>query len=83
MKGRVGDVPFVGCGGYANDKGAAATTGHGEKLIKLTLARQVVIEMENGRNAQVGWKIDNLFLRSEIVGTYGLALKHYTVNSKR
>ncbi|XP_046841941.1 isoaspartyl peptidase/L-asparaginase-like [Xenia sp. Carnegie-2017] len=52
MKGRVGDVPFVGCGGYANDKGAAATTGHGEKLIKLTLARQVVFDMEAGRNAQ-------------------------------
>ena len=54
MKGRIGDVPFVGCGGYANDKGAAATTGHGEKLIKLTLARQVVFDMEAGKNAQVG-----------------------------
>ncbi|XP_046864789.1 isoaspartyl peptidase/L-asparaginase-like [Xenia sp. Carnegie-2017] len=52
MKGRVGDVPFVGCGGYVNDKGAAATTGHGEKLIKLTLARQVVFDMEAGKNAQ-------------------------------
>ncbi|XP_046858575.1 isoaspartyl peptidase/L-asparaginase-like [Xenia sp. Carnegie-2017] len=51
-KGRVSGAALVGCGGYANDKGAAATTGHGEKLIKLTLARQVVIEMENGRNAQ-------------------------------
>ena len=51
-KGRVGDVALVGCGGYANDKGAAATTGHGESIMKMTLARNVVYIMENGLNAQ-------------------------------
>ena len=54
MKGRVSDASLVGCGGYANDIGAAAATGPGEKLLKLTLGRQVVVEMENGKSAQVG-----------------------------
>ena len=51
-KGRVGDVPLVGCGGYANKNGAAATTGHGESIMKMTLARNVVYNMENRLNAQ-------------------------------
>jgi beta-aspartyl-peptidase (threonine type) len=46
-KGRVGDVPLVGCGGYANKHGAATTTGHGESIMKMTLARDVVYRMEN------------------------------------
>ncbi|XP_028408594.1 isoaspartyl peptidase/L-asparaginase-like [Dendronephthya gigantea] len=52
LKGRVGDVPMVGCGGYANKSGAATTTGHGESIIKMTLARDVVSMMEAGTNAQ-------------------------------
>ena len=52
LKGRVGDVPLVGCGGYANENGAAATTGHGESIMKMTLARNVVYNMENRLNAQ-------------------------------
>ena len=52
-KGRVGDAPLVGCGGYANEIGAAAATGVGELIIKITLAREVVYNMENGQHAQV------------------------------
>ena len=46
MKGRVGDDPLVGCGGYANKMGGATTTGVGESIMKLTLAREVVYNME-------------------------------------
>lgn len=53
LKGRVSDAPLVGCGGYANEYGAAATGGFGEAVIKMTLARQVVFNMEIGQNAQV------------------------------
>jgi beta-aspartyl-peptidase (threonine type) len=53
LKGRVGDVPLVGCGGYANEYGAATTTGHGESIMKVTLARDVVYNMEHGMNTQV------------------------------
>ncbi|XP_046853556.1 isoaspartyl peptidase/L-asparaginase-like isoform X2 [Xenia sp. Carnegie-2017] len=52
LKGRISDTALVGCGGYANEKGAAAVNGLGEKLIKLNLARQVVIEIENENSAQ-------------------------------
>ena len=38
--GRVGDTPIVGCGTYADDALAAVScTGHGERIIQLTLAR--------------------------------------------
>ncbi|XP_046844567.1 serine/threonine-protein kinase/endoribonuclease IRE1-like [Xenia sp. Carnegie-2017] len=48
LKGCVSDTALVGCGGYANDYGAAAATGHVEKLIKLNFTRKVVIDMESG-----------------------------------
>jgi beta-aspartyl-peptidase (threonine type) len=38
--GRLGDTPLVGCGTYADDRLAAVScTGHGERIIQLTLAR--------------------------------------------
>ena len=55
LKGRVGDAPLVGCGGYANEYGAAASSGHGEALMKMTLAREVVHNMEKGQDAQVNF----------------------------
>ncbi|CAB3981838.1 isoaspartyl peptidase L-asparaginase-like [Paramuricea clavata] len=45
-KGRVGDVPLVGCGGYANEYGAAAACGHGESIIRMTVAKEVVYNMQ-------------------------------------
>ena len=53
LKGRVSDASMVGCGGYANENGAATTSGLGESIIKMTLAREVVYMMESGLNAQV------------------------------
>jgi beta-aspartyl-peptidase (threonine type) len=41
LPGRVGDTPLVGCGTYADDALAAVScTGHGERIIQLTLARR-------------------------------------------
>jgi beta-aspartyl-peptidase (threonine type) len=40
LPGRVGDVPMVGCGFYADDElGGASTTGWGEAIAKVLLAR--------------------------------------------
>ncbi|HSD20193.1 MAG TPA: isoaspartyl peptidase/L-asparaginase [Anaeromyxobacter sp.] len=40
LPGRVGDTPIIGCGTYADDELAAVScTGHGERIIQLTLAR--------------------------------------------
>ena len=55
LKGRVSDASLVGCGGYANEFGAAATNGPGESIIKMTLARETVYNMEQGQNAQVSF----------------------------
>ncbi|ESO86204.1 hypothetical protein LOTGIDRAFT_179430 [Lottia gigantea] len=51
--GRVGDTPLVGCGGYAdNEVGGVSTTGHGEGIIKVCLARHITFLMEQGLSAQ-------------------------------
>jgi L-asparaginase / beta-aspartyl-peptidase len=40
--GRVGDTPLIGCGTYAdNDAGAVSTTGWGEAMIKVVMAKTV------------------------------------------
>ncbi|XP_076830447.1 isoaspartyl peptidase/L-asparaginase isoform X2 [Brachyhypopomus gauderio] len=49
MVGRVGDSPIIGSGGYAdNEKGAVSCTGHGESVLKVTLARLILSHMDRG-----------------------------------
>ena len=44
--GRVGDSPIIGSGAYADNlKGAVSTTGHGESIMKMCLAKEVVDKM--------------------------------------
>ncbi|KAK2823927.1 hypothetical protein Q5P01_021102 [Channa striata] len=53
MEGRVGDTPCIGSGGYAdNNIGAVSTTGHGEAIMKVTLARLVLFHMEQGNSVE-------------------------------
>ncbi|XP_078469272.1 isoaspartyl peptidase/L-asparaginase-like isoform X2 [Lampetra planeri] len=55
MPGRVGDSPIVGCGGYAdNAVGAVSTTGHGESIMKVTLARLILFHMEAEKECRRG-----------------------------
>lgn len=50
LPGRVGDTPLLGCGGYCDDAvGAAASTGHGESIMKACLASAVTNLMEQGQ----------------------------------
>lgn len=47
--GRVGDVPVIGAGTYADDQTAAIScTGHGEQFIRHTIASRVSAMMEFG-----------------------------------
>ena len=47
--GRVGDVPIVGSGAYADNLvGGASSTGHGESIMKVTLARLVLSHVGGG-----------------------------------
>lgn len=49
--GRVGDTPIVGAGAYCdNAVGAASTTGHGESIMKVTLARKALWLIEQGKS---------------------------------
>ncbi|XP_053315648.1 isoaspartyl peptidase/L-asparaginase-like [Spea bombifrons] len=51
MVGRTGDSPIIGSGGYAdNFVGAVSTTGHGESIMKVTLARHVLFNIERGKS---------------------------------
>lgn len=48
MKGRVGDSPLIGAGSYANSFGAVSTTGIGEDILRVSLARHALRAVEEG-----------------------------------
>lgn len=52
--GRVGDSPLIGCGTYAdNETGGVSTSGWGESLIRVVMAKTVIDMMEhNGGDPQ-------------------------------
>lgn len=52
--GRVGDSPLIGCGTYAdNDVGGVSTSGWGESLIRVVMAKTVIDMMDhNGCDPQ-------------------------------
>lgn len=54
MYGRVGDTPIIGSGAYCNEFGGASTTGIGEAIIKVNLARELVYHLEKGEDPQTG-----------------------------
>lgn len=52
-KGRIGDTPLPGCGGYSDDEaGAVSSTGHGESILKYNLASRIIASMQQGQSAQ-------------------------------
>jgi beta-aspartyl-peptidase (threonine type) len=49
--GRVGDTPIIGAGTYADDReGAASSTGLGEAILKVTMARAACVRIRDGRS---------------------------------
>lgn len=52
LRGRVGDVPQIGCGFYCSPAGAVSTTGAGEDIARVTLARDIERRLERGVDAQ-------------------------------
>jgi L-asparaginase / beta-aspartyl-peptidase len=51
--GRVGDSPIIGAGTYADDEaGACSTTGHGEAMMRVCLAKTAVDEMRAKQSAK-------------------------------
>jgi beta-aspartyl-peptidase (threonine type) len=75
LPGRVGDTPLVGCGTYADDALAAVScTGHGERIIQLTLARHAADLVAAGRPAQQAAREAVALLGSRVEGQGGLIL---------
>lgn len=48
LLGRVGDVPFVGCGYYAGKEGAVAVTGIGEEIVRTMLSKTIYDKIMSG-----------------------------------
>jgi beta-aspartyl-peptidase (threonine type) len=74
-RGRVGDTPLPGCGTYADDlAGACSATGHGESIVRVTLARFAVDRLRAGLDATAAaWAaVDELATR--VRGTGGVIL---------
>ena len=63
--GRVGDVPCVGAGFYADDTlGAAVSTGEGEAILRVVMAKRAVDGLASGETRQVATDtIDHLYRR--------------------
>ncbi|MEP6987265.1 MAG: isoaspartyl peptidase/L-asparaginase [Chloroflexota bacterium] len=87
-KGRVGDSPIFGAGGYAEDGlGAASSTGVGENMMRFFLCKRVVDAMSSDNNAQNAAQSGLDFLSARIpspqagvivVGADGSVGSHHT-----
>ncbi|XP_008571734.1 PREDICTED: isoaspartyl peptidase/L-asparaginase, partial [Galeopterus variegatus] len=75
MVGRVGDTPCIGSGGYAdNDIGAISTTGHGESILKVNLARLTLFHIEQGKTLEEAADLSLGYMKSRLKGLGGLIL---------
>ncbi|XP_054581066.1 isoaspartyl peptidase/L-asparaginase isoform X2 [Eptesicus fuscus] len=75
MVGRVGDTPCIGCGGYAdNDIGAISTTGHGESILKVNLARLTLFHVEQGKTLEEAAEVSLGYMKSKLKGLGGVIL---------
>lgn len=62
LRGRVGDVPLPGCGLFAGEHGAIASTGDGEYIARAMLAHRAYAQLEAGKSPEqvVAWAMDQL-----------------------
>jgi L-asparaginase / beta-aspartyl-peptidase len=75
LPGRVGDTPLVGCGTYADDALAAVScTGHGERIMQLTLARHAADLAGRGMGAREAAREAVARLGRRVGGEGGLIL---------
>ncbi|KAL2306743.1 hypothetical protein Nmel_004678 [Mimus melanotis] len=71
--GRVGDTACIGSGGYAdNHFGATSTTGHGESIMKVVLARLILYHMEQGMSPEVAADTALDYMKTRVGGLGGV-----------
>ncbi|XP_026165287.1 isoaspartyl peptidase/L-asparaginase isoform X2 [Mastacembelus armatus] len=72
MVGRVGDSPIIGSGGYAdNFSGAVSCTGHGESILKVTLARLILSHIEQGKSVADATQLSLQYMGDRVQGAGG------------
>ncbi|XP_056148226.1 isoaspartyl peptidase/L-asparaginase [Lampris incognitus] len=72
MVGRVGDSPIIGSGGYADNlSGAVSCTGHGESILKVTLARLIAFHMEQGKEVEDALDLSLSYMGDRVQGAGG------------
>ncbi|XP_021362086.1 isoaspartyl peptidase/L-asparaginase-like [Mizuhopecten yessoensis] len=85
--GRIGDSPIIGAGGYAdNAGGGVSTTGHGESIAKVCLAKHITHLMEGGMDPQTASETALTFMFKRVQGSGGVVVlnncgnigKHFT-----
>jgi beta-aspartyl-peptidase (threonine type) len=70
--GRVGDSPLIGCGTYAdNQVGAVSTTGWGEAMIRVVMAKTIIDLMERDRLSPAEAGKEGLKILRKKVNGYG------------
>jgi beta-aspartyl-peptidase (threonine type) len=75
MPGRVGDVPMVGCGFYADDElGGASSTGWGESIAKVLLARLALHHLHELGDPQAAAQTAIQVLADKVSGLGGIIL---------
>jgi beta-aspartyl-peptidase (threonine type) len=75
MPGRVGDVPMVGCGFYADDElGASSSTGWGESIAKVLLARLALHHLHELGDPQAAAQAAIQVLADKVNGLGGIIL---------
>uniref|UniRef100_A0A8C8RV16 Isoaspartyl peptidase/L-asparaginase n=1 Tax=Pelusios castaneus TaxID=367368 RepID=A0A8C8RV16_9SAUR len=73
LVGRVGDSACIGCGGYAdNHIGATSTTGHGESMMKVVLARLILYHMEQGMSPEEAADTALDYMKTRVNGLGGV-----------
>ncbi|NXH20682.1 ASGL1 asparaginase, partial [Bucco capensis] len=73
LLGRVGDTACIGSGGYAdNSSGAASTTGHGESIMKVVLARLILYHMEQGMSPEMAADTALDYMKTRVGGLGGV-----------
>jgi len=75
VPGRVGDVPLVGCGFFADDElGGASSTGWGESIARVTLARLALYHLQELGDPQAAAQAAIRVLRDKVNGSGGIIL---------
>ncbi|KFV68256.1 Isoaspartyl peptidase/L-asparaginase, partial [Dryobates pubescens] len=73
LVGRVGDTACIGSGGYAdNSSGATSTTGHGESIMKVVLARLILYHMEQGMPPEMAADTALDYMKTRVGGLGGV-----------